>query len=424
MKIAFIVNSFPSLSETFILNQITGLLDLGHEVDIYAKSKPNQQSVHKDVNSYQLLERTHYVNMPANQVARAAKALALIARNIQNAPAVVLKFLSIYTPGKDIVTLRLLYTIFPFLRREKGYDILMCHFGFNGYLGVGLKQLGIPSKVVTMFHGTGIREGLAKGGQIYDSLFEHGDCFLSISDYNYKHLVEFDLDPKKIVYHPCGIDLERFRYHRPSMHPGSKKIIKILTVARLSEEKGLSFSIEAIWRIQAQNPNLHLEYSIIGDGPLREGLKQRIQDLALIDVVHLLGYGDQNQVIRSMQESHIFVLPSLSEALPVVMMEAQAVGLPVVATNVGSVDQAMIQDKSGYLIPPGNIEALVDRIQHLIDHPEKWHEMGRAGREFIEEYYDIRKLNRRLANVYRALLDGELDSLESFLPPTAIKNWS
>ena len=103
MKIAYIVNLFPTLSETFILNQITDLLDQGHEIDIYANSNPKREKVHEDIDSYQLMERTYYFNMPAQKVMRVVKALGLIVVNFHKAPLGILRFLKMFIIKKNLL---------------------------------------------------------------------------------------------------------------------------------------------------------------------------------------------------------------------------------------------------------------------------------------------------------------------------------
>ena len=82
MKIAFIVGGFPTLSETFILNQITGLLDLGYDVEIFAQTNPKEKKVHSDIERYHLMERVHYFIMPSNKIKRILKAIYLIIKNL------------------------------------------------------------------------------------------------------------------------------------------------------------------------------------------------------------------------------------------------------------------------------------------------------------------------------------------------------
>jgi len=97
MKIAFIVNVFPSLSETFILNQITGLIDKGHKVDIFAKSLGYTHQLHEDVNRYNLLERTIYYNsIPKNKFYRVFKCLSYLIKFIPKKPLAILRSLNVF----------------------------------------------------------------------------------------------------------------------------------------------------------------------------------------------------------------------------------------------------------------------------------------------------------------------------------------
>jgi colanic acid/amylovoran biosynthesis glycosyltransferase len=148
-----------------------------------------------------------------------------------------------------------------------------------------------------------------------------------------------------------------------------------------------------------------IEYRIVGDGPLKQHLEQSIQKLQLNTIVRLLGGMDQDEVIAEMKEASIFLLPSLNEALPMVLIEAQAMELPVVATSVGSTSEAMLANKSGFLVQKGDANALAEGLIYLVGNQKLWPEMGKAGRQFIESNYDIAKLNIKLESIYKNLLN-------------------
>ncbi|MBN1639412.1 MAG: glycosyltransferase [Ignavibacteriales bacterium] len=402
MKIAFIVNQFPSLSQTFILNQITGLIDLGCDVQIFASTNSNDKQVHSDVKKYNLMEKVNYLTFPNSKIKRFSEAVYLITINVYKNPFKILKALNIFKYGKKASSLSLLYILIPFLNKK--YDILQCHFGSNGNMGAFLKQIGIEGKLVTMFHGYDIREGAEKGKEIYKQIINYGDCFLAISDYNYKNLVRFGFDKEKIIFHPVGIEIDKFPFKWQEKSKISTPIV-VLTVARLVEEKGLKYSIMAINEILKKNPYLALRYYIIGEGPLKESLKKLIRELELGDVIKCLGAMNQVEVAKEMVKAHIFLLPSIAEALPLVLMEAQAIGLPAIATNVGSVDEVVIDQKSGFIVPARDVDALAKKLEYLIEHPGLWPKMGRYGRKFIEENYNIKKLNQRLLEIYQNLIE-------------------
>jgi colanic acid/amylovoran biosynthesis glycosyltransferase len=180
--------------------------------------------------------------------------------------------------------------------------------------------------------------------------------------------------------------------------------VRILSVARLVEEKGLEFGIRAVrWRLD-ERPETLLRYEIIGAGPLRKRLEHLIAELGLGEYVHLLGAKSQDEVIQALTASDILLAPSLAEALPVSLMEAHAVGLPVLATRVGSVHQIVLDGISGFLVPPGDPAAMALYLGQLIDHPAERAEMGRRGRAHVENHYDIDRLNDRLVDIYQNLL--------------------
>ena len=103
-------------------------------------------------------------------------------------------------------------------------------------------------------------------------------------------------------------------------------------------------------------------------------------------------------------EAQLFFLPSVAEALPVALMEAQAAGLPVVATNVGSVSQAMVDGQSGFMVASKDVKAMCDKLEFLIRNPCQWPVMGQVGRAYIAEHYDIKVLNQRLVHLMTGIL--------------------
>jgi colanic acid/amylovoran biosynthesis glycosyltransferase len=171
----------------------------------------------------------------------------------------------------------------------------------------------------------------------------------------------------------------------------------------LVHEKGLPQGIRAVRKLLDSKPDLHLRYHIVGEGLMEIELRKLVDELGLNGTVRFLGGMVQSDVIREFQKADIFLLPSVEEALGVVLLEAQAIGLPVLATDVGSVHQALRDGESGYLVPPENPDLLAQRLIGLLEHRDRWPEMGRAGRMFVEKYYDIRNLNRRLEEIFENL---------------------
>lgn len=409
MKIAFIVSVFPALSETFILNQITGLMDLGHEVDIYSRYNPNECKVHDDIEKYNLMDRVCYYdffNIPPNKIKRVIKGIKLIVTNFYKDPLGILRALNVFKYGKDAMSLKLLYTIIPFLGKRNYYDIIHCHFGPNGEWGILLKRLGVKGKIITSFYGYDASAYIDDDNiGIYKNLFNYGDIFIVICNYIKNKLIKLECNENKIIKHPLGVDIEKFNFKKIQK---SNNNINILTIARLVEKKGIEYSIKAVAKVIKKYPNL--KYIIVGDGPLKDQLLCLISELGINEQVKILGWKAQNEIIELFKKSHIFVLASITaqngdqEGTPTVLLEAQATGLPIISTFHSGIPEIVLDGQSGFLVPERDVDAMAGRLEYLIEHTEIWTEMGRAGRKFVEENFDIKKLNKQLVEIYENII--------------------
>ena len=410
MKIAFIVGAFPALAETFILNQITGLIDLRHEVDIYSRMTPSKGKVHPDVEKYKLYARTYYLNeVPENKIKRILKALILLPINFHKSPLTILNSLNIFKYGREALSLYFFYHVIAFLRKQ--YDIIHCHFGPNGNFGSTLKSIGIKGKLVVTFHAYELSNLLVREGtDIYNELFLQADLLMPISNHWKKKLIELGCSSNKIIVHHMGADTNLFKF--AILNNDDLSSINILSVGRLVEKKGMEVGVRAIALILQKYPKLAIEYSIVGDGALRKHLETLIGKLGISDSVKVLGSKTQEEVKDLMARSHIFLLPSVTaqngdqEGIPVVLMEAMASGLPVISTWHTGIPELVQDGRSGFLVPERDVDALAEKLEYLILHPEVWPKMGKVGRKFVEEHYDIKKLNQRLLKIYEGLLSG------------------
>jgi len=412
MKIAFIVEAFPALSQTFVLNQITGLIDRGHEVDIYAEFRDDQQKVHPDIEKYQLLNRTHYQpRVPQERFKRLFKGLQLFLRYFFKDPLLILDALNLFKYGEYAASLRILYAVIPFAGRRLTYDIIQCHFGLLGRKGMLLRNAGaIEGKLLTAFHGVDISQNLQLLGEdAYNDLFKAGDLFMPACDHWQRRLLELGCNPDQILIHRMGIDTQQFAFTARTKPEDGQ--IRLVTVARLTEKKGIEFSMQAVATAIATHPNL--SFTIIGDGDLRPALEALIQELKLGSVVNLVGLKDRAEVITILNQSHLFLHPSVTakngdqEASPVSIQEAMAMGLPVLSTYHGGIPELVEDGVSGFLVPERNVEALTEKLLHLIQHPEQWADIGQAGCLRVKQQHDINTLNDRLVEIYQDLLSSK-----------------
>jgi colanic acid/amylovoran biosynthesis glycosyltransferase len=420
MKIAFLVWNFPVLSEPFILNQITGLIERGHEVDIYSCAVDSPaltvDKIHPDVEKYQLRLRTYYAaKRPKNLWLSWLKALRLIGSNLGKNPRFCWQLLLILLSQKSQAH-KLFYRAIPLINHSQ-YDIIHCQFGTLGMVGLALKEARIiQGKLITTFRGIDISRYVAeKGVDAYKPLFQKGDFFLANCEFFRQKAISIGCNPAQIVVHGSGIDCQKFIFKPRSLNPG--EIVRIATTGRLVEKKGITYCIQAIAQLVPDYPNL--EYNIIGDGELRTELESLIQQLQLGKFVKILGWKNQQEIIEILDKSHLFLAPSITaqdgnQDAPVnTLKEAMAMGLPVISTYHGGIPELVEDGVSGFLVPEKNIEAIAEKLRYLITHPHQWEAMGKAGREKVLSNYDKGKLNDELVQIYQSLLTAETNPVET-----------
>lgn len=411
MKIAVLAGGvFPTLSKTFIINQITELIDRGHEVDIYAGEPDFQNIVHPDVEKYNLKTRIHYERVPQTNIVRLLKSPGVLLANFYKDPAVLLRALNVLKYGRKALSLYLLYQAMPYLGKQS-YDIVHCHFGYNGLKGQALRDIGVlKGKLIVTFHGVSISKDLQeKGEHIYNRLFEKGDLFLPISEHWKHKLIKLGCEPERIIVHRMGIDCNNFSFI--PRQPSPDEITRLVSISRLVEKKGIEYGIRAVAKLAKTKPNI--EYNIVGDGSLKLELQALIEELDVSTQVKLLGWKQKTEVINILNNSDILLAPSITardgdrEGIPVALMEAMAMGLPVISSLHSGIPELVRDGISGFLVAERNVDGIAAKLNYLIEHPEVWPDIGRAARETVEESYDINKLNNRLLEIYQELCRDE-----------------
>jgi len=427
LRIAMFVGQFPVVSETFILRQITGLIDLGHAVDIYADTRGLTTATHAEVEKYRLLERTTFMDMPeasapwelsvwplegntwvpgaAVPIAngqRYTDAQPALRRCLERVPALAEQALNVDESGHRARSLSALYRLDRLIARPGGYDVLHAHFGPIGDAFRFARELW-QAPLVVSFHGYDFTTlPRVHGADMYRKLFDVADAVTVNSGFTRGRVKALGCPPSKLQLLPMGLDLAAFPF-RTRMRTNNEPV-RLLTVARLVEIKGHEFALRAVTKARLRYPEIH--YDIVGDGPLRKKLEALVAELGLQNAVTLHGAREGAFVQQLMQSAHVAVLASVSiegdaEGQGLFLQEAQACGLPVVATQHGALPEGMLPGKSGFLVPERDADALARQLESLLDHPEKWAAMGSCGRAFVERRYAIHQLNERLVDLHR-----------------------
>lgn len=396
MKVLIWVDQFPMYSETFIRDQVVQLKRNNVEMKIFCNFHNDKEILSLNgFEEFELLQDRIFLNdlMVKNKINRFLKVASLLFKSFFTPDFnIYIKSLNFFIYGREALTLSHFYMAVYLLKNK--INVIHAHYGTNGNKAAVYKEIGVPLKLYTTFHGYDIRLGIKQGGRIYDKLFEYADGIISIARYNKEHLLNFGANKLKIIDLPNGIDTSFFKRKIPVSLNGE---IRILSVARLSPEKGLSFFLKALKNYLDKNQNLKIKYNIIGDGPLRIEFQKFIDENYLTEIVNLLGVKNSSEVKEYMINSDIFVLPSLTEVLPTVLLEAQSCALPILATNVGAVED---MTSNAIIVEPNDIDALCKGLNEIINIRSEWSVFGEAQRKYVYDNFEINGITKQLLNYY------------------------
>jgi glycosyltransferase involved in cell wall biosynthesis len=199
---------------------------------------------------------------------------------------------------------------------------------------------------------------------------------------------------------PYGVDLARFQ---PIERPPRQHVV-IGAASRLSPEKGLDDLLDA-FAVVRQRFGDTVSLRIAGEGPERPQLEAQIARLGLGDSVQLLGWLEHEHLPAFLQELDVFTLPSTWEGFGVSAVEASAMQLPVVGTNVHGIPDAVRDGTTGLLVPPADPPSLAAALTRLIDDPVLRSRLGAAGREYVAEQYDWQENARQMERIYESMVD-------------------
>jgi glycosyltransferase involved in cell wall biosynthesis len=203
----------------------------------------------------------------------------------------------------------------------------------------------------------------------------------------------------------CGIDLDRLS-PRPSRPAGTP--FRVVTVGRLAPEKGLMVLLEALVRLQESGVDVIL--SVVGSGPQDAAIADFVAQNGLSERVSLLGEQPADLVPGLLREADAFCLPSFAEGVPIAIVEAMAIGIPVVSTQVGGIPEMVIDGTTGICVPAGRSDLLAEGIAALATDPERGLAFSTAARRRVEELYDTRKTTLQLLETIQAAARDSLAS--------------
>lgn len=279
-------------------------------------------------------------------------------------------------------------------------DLVTTHSSKAGWLGrLAAHSLGLP--VVFTVHGWAFTEGVpVPKRQVYllaeQFVSRFSSRIITVSEYDRKLALRHQIaPPHKIVAIHNGIpDVSLALRARPEVEP-----VRLVMVARFEAPKDHVTLLRALAGLRM----LPWELELIGDGPLMRQVQAEVRRLELTERVTFLGA--RNDVAERLAQAQTFVLVSMWEGFPLSVLEAMRAGLPVVASDVGGVREAVVDGETGFLIPPGSDAVLRARLQQLIMDASLRIKMGKAGRRRFEHLFTFERMFKRTMEVYESVLE-------------------
>jgi colanic acid/amylovoran biosynthesis glycosyltransferase len=402
MRIGYLASHYPAVAHTFILREVQALRRIGLEVETFSihRAPPSQLLAPLDREE---AART-YAALPVNPMELATAHVVACVKSPRRYFSTLAFALGRAAPGWR----GRLWGLFYF-----GEAMLV----WRAAAGRGVRHLhavfaDVASDVallVTRFGGDGWSYSLAIHGPVefYDIHLNHlaekldsARFAVAISDFGRSQLMAVTGDDRWADIHVirCGIEPESFTPGEVP-HPG---VAHILCVGRLVHLKGQALLLDAVAELGRRGVQTRL--TLVGDGPQRSALEAAARQLGITDRVTFTGSVGQDVIQSIYRSADVFCLPSMAEGLPVVLMEAMALQLPVVATRIMGIPELVEDGRTGLLVSPGRVDELVQALERVLTDADLRSRLGRQGRQKVLAEFDVNRAAHRMRDVLTGAL--------------------
>lgn len=401
LRIGYLVSRYPLPTHAFIEREIEAVRELGVEIHVFGihRAEPGASPTAGEAEAL----RTTFAVRPVALiplVGAHVEALALQPRAYLRTLAVALTL----PGGRHGRITQLFYfgEAVPIWRecRRRRLHHLHAHFTSpSGDVALLASQLGVGTGTIETWsftaHGTDMLDDVR--ARLAEKI-RRATFVVCASDVGRSLLMRLvsDREWPKIEVVRCGLDA---RWHVvPRMRAAHDGPLRVLTVGRLVPEKGHAILFDAIAELERRGVPVQVE--VVGDGPRREQLRRRVEDLGISHRVHFAGQVGQEDILDRYAAADVFCLASLSEGLPVVLMEAMSAGLPIIATRIMGIPELVEHGATGLLVSPGRPDEIVVALETLARAPDLRARYGAAGRERVLSEFSIERAARMLRSAF------------------------
>ena len=285
-------------------------------------------------------------------------------------------------------------------------SVVHVHFGNSGWEHLFIKRI-LKRKYIVSFYGYDYSFLLAQNPvwkRRYQELFREGDAFIVEGPNARRTLISLGCPEEKLFENHLGVNLSEIEFTERKP-PGPGESIRLLQIASFVEKKGHQFTVYAFAEALEEVPNLSLTF--IGSGELQGAIERLVSDLGLGNRVNFIPALPYREILKIAQDHHIFVHPSIHASdgnceggAPVVLLDMQASGMPVIATRHCDIPDYVLDRFTGFLVEEKDVPALAERIIYLATHAELWPLFGRRGRNHVSREFDAQRQAERLEEIY------------------------
>lgn len=398
------MESFPSVSETWNLSVATGLRKAGHDVDIFAMWRGNLSLDHiEHATSFRFEPRYGIGASGRGKLGKLSMYGNALRRALATSRTATWRLITDYVVPRVVASQGALVEAAS-LKGPEEFDVIHGLFGPSGRRAEMLRSSGFYSgALVVTFGGFDVNSIVPRfGSGYYERLFSSADRLIAVSEFIRDRLIAAGAPASKIDVVYYGVDLSRFVFRKPQLATG--RSVRFVSVGRLVDCKGIRFAVEALGMLR--DAGVPAEYTIVGDGPEMRGLREQVELLGLTDLVRFTGAVSHAEVISYLTASDVLLAPGIvgsdgaTEALGGSIIEAHAIGLPVICSDLGGMPEAIVPEVSGYLVPPNDVSALAASMERMVKNQEDWSSMAEKGRAHIAENFSATGFIDRLQSVY------------------------
>lgn len=396
MKIAYLTSRYPLVSHTFIMREVLALRKLGVQVDTFTIRRPDNEEIPAAIDREE--SRRTYAILPARPMQLVLDHLRMLWSRPGGYLTALWTTLSCRAPGLRAGIWNLFYfaeaAVLASELRRRSIRHVHVHFA-NVPANVTMLASRMSGGTWSMtLHG--LSDFQDPSPERLTEKIRSAALVICVSDFGRAQAM-LHSEPamwEKIHRVHCGIDPDGYVGPDGQQEDGNSRPIRLLNVARLAPEKGHCVLLRAIRRVLDQGIELVCTF-VGGEGDCRS-YQELAEELGITDRVAFVGAVGHDEIHRYYSNADIFVLPSFAEGLPVVLMEAMASRLPVIATQIMGVPELVESGVNGLLVPPGRIRPLADAISHLAEDSELRRQMGANGREKVCREFDVRLTGQEL----------------------------